>query len=68
MCAADALQQQSGDLRLAVKLRLGNTELMLCLVGGGEEERERKGGERKGGGEWGEERRREEERGKEEGI
>ena len=42
MCAADALQQQPGDLRLTVKLRLGNTELMLCLVGGGEEEREEK--------------------------
>ena len=37
VCAADALQQQSGDLCLPVKLCLGNTELMLRLVGGGEE-------------------------------
>lgn len=31
MGAADALQQQPGDLSLAVKLRLGNAQLMFCL-------------------------------------
>lgn len=31
MCAADAFQQQSGDLSLAVELCLSDTKLMLCL-------------------------------------
>lgn len=31
MGAADALQQQPGDLSLAVKLGLGDPQLMFCL-------------------------------------
>lgn len=31
MGAADALQQQPGDLSLAVKLSLGDPQLMFCL-------------------------------------
>lgn len=33
MCAADAFQQQSGDLGLSVKLCLRDTELVLSLQG-----------------------------------
>ena len=32
MGAADALQQQPGDLRLPVKLALGHPQLLLCLA------------------------------------
>jgi len=31
MCAADALQEQSGDLSLSVKLCLSNTQFMIRL-------------------------------------
>lgn len=36
MGAADAFQQQAGDLRLPVELALGHPQLLLRLSGGGE--------------------------------